>query len=220
MPSTDTLSQERLRSIEQTAGEAATATTSAESPFLAARQSTDETLQRLKEKCEGVGANVESLSATLRPDGTTIRLEGSMSKAAAEELFGLTTTQQKQRQAEMLQIWRKQVQGLLERFRQSALTDWMESILKLDQSNQSDAAFDELFDRIDLMLSSAGYAKIDAILAAMPVEGPSLTLMMGLLSMTRPAAQHLPSRQRFFDRVYRLCNAMRRDAETLLGGLR
>lgn len=241
MPSTDTLSQEKLRSIEQAATEAATASPSNEPAFSEARESADETIKRVKEKCERVGASVESLSATVQRSGTTIiRYEGAMSEAAAEALFGLfpaPAPQQKRQQAQILHLRHLRnrfvrlqtetpahaiaLRDLLARvISQPVLPDWMRPVLKEDQRGQSDVALDEMFDHIDPMLSSGKYSEINAILAAMPVEGPSLTLMMGLLSITRPAAQYLPSRKRFFDRVYRLCKAMRRDAETLLGGLR
>jgi hypothetical protein len=104
--------------------------------------------------------------------------------------------------------------------RERLLPDWMRVVLKLDRDDKSDAALDELLDRIDAMLTAGEFGKVDGILAAMPVEGPSLTLMMGLLSITRPAREQLTSRSRYFDRVYRLCKAMRRDADLLLGGLR
>ena len=107
-----------------------------------------------------------------------------------------------------------------EQFNHLPLPDWMLVTLDLDRDDKSDAALDELFDRIDPLLTAGEFGKIDGIIAAMPVEGPSLTLMMGLLSITRPAGEHLPSRPRYFERVYRLCKAMRRDAELLLGGLR
>ena len=99
---------------------------------------------------------------------------------------------------------------------QLAIPAWLQALLELDKKGQSDAALDELFDRIDEMLSASEYEMVDGILGCMPLEGPSLTLMMGLLSITRPAAEHLPSRARYFERVYRLCTAMRRDAESLL----
>jgi len=103
---------------------------------------------------------------------------------------------------------------------QLAIPAWLHALIELDNKGQSDAALDELFDRIDEMLSASEYEKVDSILANMPLEGPSLTLMMGVLSITRPAAEHLPSRVRYFDRVYRLCTAMRRDADSLLRGLK
>jgi hypothetical protein len=96
----------------------------------------------------------------------------------------------------------------------------MYRVLMLDEEDQSDAALDELFDGVEPSLLSEQYAVVDQLLSSMPVEGPSLTLMMGLLSITRPAAGHLPARAHFFNRVYRLCKAMRRDADALLGGLR
>ena len=151
-----------------------------------------------------------------------------MSESAAEELFGLTLTQQTRHQADMLRHWQSRgevvlrpwIEGARERYQYPGLPDWTRAILKSDNDGHSDAALDDLFDRIDVMLSSGEYEKVDDILAAMPLEGPSLTLMMGLLSVTRPAAKYLPSRVRYFNRVYRLCNAMRRDAQTLLGGLK
>ena len=102
----------------------------------------------------------------------------------------------------------------------TAVPEWMQVVLQMDESAQTASSLDVLFDQINWMLSESEFGKVDEVIAVMPVEGPSLSLMMGLLSITRPAAEHLPSRQRFFDRVYRLCKAMRRDAESLLGGLK
>lgn len=236
MPSTDVLT-EQLRSFDERATKAAAAQLSSEAVFAESRRSAEETIELMREKYEGVGARVDALSATGTPGNIAIRQEVTMSQAAAEKLFGAPNTLA--RIAADARAWYVGFspvrarpkddarERLLQSFREFAaqpdqptLPYWMRAVRVLDEKGQADAALDDMFDRIDPMLSSGQYNKVDAILAAMSVEGPSLTLMMGLLSITRPAAQHLPSRQRFFERVYRLCKAMRRDAELLLGGLR
>jgi hypothetical protein len=231
MPSTDALA-EQLRSVDERATKAA-AQSSSEFGFAEARRSAEEVIGLMIEKYEGVGARIDALSATGTPGDIAIRQEVTMSQAAAEKLFGAPNTRariaavvhsQRIGFSSMRVKSRDDREQLVRHFRarqvQPTLPDWMQAVRKLDENGQSDAALDEMFDHIDSMLSSQEFSDVDAILGAMPVEGPSLTLMMGLLSITRPAAQHLPSRRQYFDRVFRLCNAMRRDADSLLGGLR
>lgn len=228
-----------MRSVESTALKAATEP-AIDHGLLEARRSAEETIKLMREKYEGAGARIESLSATIRPTGTAIRSDVTMDHAAAERLFGKSAAAQRRHHAGMSQLsaWRGRAahaglredsgddllrqfaEGLADGFRPLSLPSWMREVIRLDNDNRSDAALDELFDQIDILLSSGEFSKVDSIIAAMPVEGPSLTLMMGLLSITRPACEHLPSRVRYFERVHRLCNAMRRDAESLLGGLR
>lgn len=241
MSQTESL-DERMRLVELNAIRATTESASAtDQGLLEANRSAEETIKLITAKYEREGVQIDALSATGQPGAIKIRSEVTMSQVAAEKLFGQSpTSQQKQNQAEMLRLWkfrnrmshanrkgdtgselvREFAQGFTKRLLYIALPDWMQAVLKLDREDKSDAALDELFDRIDPMLAAGEFDKVDGILAAMPVEGPSLTLMIGLLSITRPAGDHLPLRPKYFDRVYRLCKAMRRDAELLLGGLR
>lgn len=232
---TETL-DERMRSVEKIAIDS-TGESAIDERFDEARRNADLTLSMMRETYEGAGARIDCLSATIRPHETAFRSEVTMSQDAADKVFGKPVpTQQRQ----MPQRWRRRNQVtplsisdhsgsetvsqfaelLREQLRRPSLPQWMHEVVRLDGEDHADAALEELFDQIDSLLSSGEFAKVDDIFPAMPVEGPSLTLMMGLLSITRPASEHLPSRNRYFERVYRLCKAMRRDAESLLGGLR
>jgi hypothetical protein len=241
MPETDAL-DERMRSVASKAIKAAAEpATAADHSIPETHRIAVETTERLREMYEIVGASVNLISVITTSGDTAIRSDVTMSQVAAEKLSGeLTATQQRRNQAAMLRVWQARnrmahakskyesgspitrggIAGFCNQLRDFTLPDWMQWVLRLDRDDKSDGALDELFDRIDPMLSSREFDKVNDILAAMPVEGPSLTLMMGLLSITRPAGAHLPSRAPFFARVYRLCKAMRRDAESLLGGLR
>lgn len=241
MPTNDTLDR-RLRSVEQNATAAAHAPASVNSnQFAVAQRSANEMIQRIKERYEKAGARPDALAATVSQSGISYRLEVTMESATAEALYGPATDARNRDDAlaRAFANMREQISGpqrsglathwqdlaqrlefLRARLDQPSLPEWMQIVLRLDEENQPDSALDELFRRIDALLSSREFQEVDDALAVMPVEGPSLTVMMGLLSITRPAAEHLSSRERFFNRVYRLCKAMRRDADSLLGGLR
>jgi hypothetical protein len=97
---------------------------------------------------------------------------------------------------------------------------WLQDAMELDSQEKTMPAMDILFDNIDGLLTAGRFDEVDQIFLRVPLEGPSLTFLMGILTTTMPAGDRLPSRARFFDRLYRLCKAMGRDAEDLLGGLR
>lgn len=228
--------EERMRSVERNAAHAAILPESADRGFGEAHRSAEKMIEIMREKYERAGARIDALSVTVKADQTAFRSEVTLNQAAAEALFGKPCEARKRnwraeamwapfrialtRRPDTLVDQSGQQFEQFAQIRQPSLPDWMQPILKLDEAGQSDAALDDLFDRIDPMLISEQFGKIDAIIASMPVEGPSLTLMMGLLSISRPAAEHLPARARFYGRVFRLCKAMRRDAELLLAGLR
>jgi hypothetical protein len=231
---------ERLRSIERTATKAALE--SAQSADL--HRDAEEMIRWIKQRHEAAGATPDAISATVRSGGTSIRLEVTMGGTAAAKLYGAPGyADNGSRKVSPLVAARRAASRsrsnssgstappsgtvtdrLLELLTAGAsrprLPSWMEAVLRLDENGQTGVALDELLSGINSPLAASEFEKVDRILAAMPVEGPSLSLMMGLLSITRPASTHLPSRALFFARVHRLCKAMRRDAESLLGGLR
>jgi hypothetical protein len=97
---------------------------------------------------------------------------------------------------------------------------WLQNAMALDASDSTIPAMDIVFDNVDDLLSAGKFEEVNVIIEQVPLEGPSLSFLMGVLTITLPAADRLPSRARFFARLYRLCKAMGRDAEDLLGGLR
>jgi hypothetical protein len=233
---------ERLRTVERRAAEAAKGAASPHPEYFAeANRSAEEMIRLISEKHEKAGVQPDVVAAAVKRGETAYRLEVTMDAVAAEALFGtpggaskvpLGSRQRREKKGAQFQwssnatrsfVWNDGVisrQLLASPTHERTLPDWVQSVLRLDETDQTAAALDTLFGRIDSMLSASDFDKVDGIVAGMPIEGPSLSLMMGLLSITRPAAEHLPSRQEFFTRVYRLCRAMGRDAESLLSGLR
>jgi hypothetical protein len=231
----------RLRSVERAATEAAKELAAPDGGnFADAHRNAEEMIEWMQQKYESAGARVDTLSATVRSGKTANRSEVIMDATAAERLFGAPTlgssrrlppqslSAKQQFVLSYLRSYTAHLHGKLPRELQllagtptrAIVPAWKQAILQMDENGKTALALDTLFAQIDSMLSAGEFDKVDDVVAAMPVEGPSLSLMLGLLSITRPAADRLPSRQRFFTRVYRLCQAMRRDAESLLGGLR
>lgn len=246
MPDHANLDERTLRSVEESATEAVKTQTAPKAGNFAEGQRTpEEMLALMRQKYEKAGAKIDALSATVKPGETAYRSEITMDAAAAEQLFGMDQAQNSlsvQRMPMRRTSYRVvrstqnrpsalavdsherivqllQLSGMRTHYKQG-LPEWMHTVIELDRAANTDAALDMLFKQVDSMLSKGELEDVNAILAAMPLEGPSLTLMMGVLSITRPASQHLASREKFFNRVYALCKAMRRDADALLGGLR
>jgi hypothetical protein len=97
---------------------------------------------------------------------------------------------------------------------------WLIEAQRLDREGQTDAAMDLVFDRIDEMLTANQFRDVNSILDAVTTGDWSLTMLMGFLSITLSAADRLPSRPAFFDRVWKTCTSMGKNPEKLLGGLR
>lgn len=97
---------------------------------------------------------------------------------------------------------------------------WFADAVEADRLKRKAAAVDILFEHTDGLLREGRFREVDHLLRLTPTEGPSLTFLIGLLSITLPASQHLPARQPLFDRVWQVCVARGRNADKLLGGLR
>ena len=102
----------------------------------------------------------------------------------------------------------------------SAVPAWMADALDTDSRGESSLALDMIFRQVDQLLRDGKFPEVDRVLQAAPIEGTSLTVLLGLLSITLPASQYLPSRDSFFEQVWRACVNRGRNADKLLGGLR
>jgi len=101
-----------------------------------------------------------------------------------------------------------------------AVPTWLVDALDADGRGESSAALDIIFRKMDQLLRDGNFPEVDRVVRCAPIEGTSLTVLLGLLSITLPASQHLPSRDSFFDQIWKACVARGRNAEKLLGGLR
>lgn len=64
-----------------------------------------------------------------------------------------------------------------------------------------DSANDVVFECIDDMLLAGDFEGVDAVLAEAPLDGLTPAVALGYLTITHAAAQHLPGRPAFVDRV-------------------
>jgi hypothetical protein len=102
----------------------------------------------------------------------------------------------------------------------SAVPVWLADALDADGHGESSVALDIIFREADQLLRDGNFPEVDRILRQAPVDGASLSVLTGLLSITLAASQHLPARCSFFEEVWRACVAKGRNPEKLLGGLR
>lgn len=100
------------------------------------------------------------------------------------------------------------------------LPNWLKTAIDLDARDETMPAMDLLFDHVDRLLVASDLNEVNRIITLVPLEGPSLSFLMGVLTITLPAADRLPDRSKFFSRLHRLCKAMGRDPVKLLDGLR
>lgn len=65
-----------------------------------------------------------------------------------------------------------------------------------------DQKLDELYDRIDDALLAGDFDSVDREIAAADVARTDLTMLLGLLTISHAAREHLPSRERFAVKVF------------------
>lgn len=85
-----------------------------------------------------------------------------------------------------------------------------------------DNATDHIFDRFNLLLLEDRYIECDMILSQLDLSKLPTTLMRSFLTITAPAKDHLPSRNKFFNDVFSIFSALKGEerAEKILGRLR
>lgn len=65
---------------------------------------------------------------------------------------------------------------------------------RLDVQGYTDDALDLIYDAVDELLRNGQFAKLDALLVAVPVPEYSVDILLGILTATLPAKSQLPSR--------------------------
>lgn len=103
---------------------------------------------------------------------------------------------------------------LVERFRPS----WLPQVLKWAQDDRLEEAVDKLFEEVDGWLREGHFYPCNQLLE-LPAALFPLRLSVSLLALTRPAADRLPARTTFLNKVREIIEANGRDAEAVLGRL-
>lgn len=100
------------------------------------------------------------------------------------------------------------------------MNDWFREALELFVSGSEAKALDMVYDVMDNMLLSARFGDADQALREIDVPNTPMVILVGLLTITLPAWDTLPSRPAFFDSVRAECGARgRTDTDQLLKGL-
>ncbi len=102
---------------------------------------------------------------------------------------------------------------------QCALPEWLETCLKLEKQGRAGAALDILYDRMDRALSDGEFDECDRLLHDLRPSDLSLTLILGILTITLAASSRLQSRAGLLASVRASLTAERPDADQLLAGL-
>ena len=71
--------------------------------------------------------------------------------------------------------------------------------IMLERMGSRSETLDVIFDTLDDLALSGNYQELDDILSKLDVCDLSELICSGILSVTRPVAEHLPSRIRFQD---------------------
>lgn len=98
---------------------------------------------------------------------------------------------------------------------------WLDRVYSLVASGETDDAVDLIFDFVDDRLLEGDAARVDDLLVTTDVKRLDTTLMLAVLSITKPASDQLCNRAAFLRRVEaRLRLEEPERMERLLSGLR
>lgn len=98
---------------------------------------------------------------------------------------------------------------------------WLDDVYSKVAAGVPDDAIDILFDHIDDLLIEGRFSECEDVLMMIDPKRLDTNLLVAALSITKAAADRLPSRVRFVQRVeHRLTELAPERLEALLGGLR
>lgn len=98
---------------------------------------------------------------------------------------------------------------------------WQAHLVRIYRDKGPDEALAVLFDHIGALLTSENYDLVDSIMYHLNVEGVPLDLLIGLLSITKVAAQdgHLVMHDDLFDAIAKHLAETHDNVDELLSGL-
>jgi hypothetical protein len=97
---------------------------------------------------------------------------------------------------------------------------WFDTAMSLERAGYLCSALDCLYLNIDTLLRSGQFSTIDDLVRRLEPNKLSIDFMIGILALTRPASEEIPSREQFFERAWNAVESRQRSARELLGGLR
>ncbi len=98
---------------------------------------------------------------------------------------------------------------------------WLEEVYSLVRRDQIDDALDLAFEKLESLYNEQKFDLADAVTKAIDLKRLDTNLLVGFLSITKRAADKLPSRRQFVQRVERhLRGVAPARVEELLAGLR
>lgn len=98
---------------------------------------------------------------------------------------------------------------------------WLDHVYSLTAKNESDAAIDVLFPKMDKLFREGHFDTADDVLRAVDVARLNTSLMVAVLAITRPAKASLPQRQVLLQRIERRLRELEPDrVERLLRRVR
>lgn len=81
---------------------------------------------------------------------------------------------------------------------------WLDKAAKLEADGKPDDALDVIYDTLDDLIIAGEYDFVDNIISRIDVTKYSLHLLLGVASVTYYAAERLPLRTAFVDKVKKI----------------
>jgi hypothetical protein len=99
--------------------------------------------------------------------------------------------------------------------------EWLRKVRDLDLEGRIDDSLDVLYEHADDLMLEGRFSELDGVVGQVDVEGMSLDLMIGFLTITNLAKEHLPSRATLVTAIEtRIREIAPEREESLLRGLR
>lgn len=101
------------------------------------------------------------------------------------------------------------------------MEEWLRKVRDLDLEGRIDDSLDVLYEHADDLMLEGRFSELDGVVGQVDVEGMSLDLMIGFLTITNLAKEHLPSRATLVTAIEtRIREIAPEREESLLRGLR
>ena len=96
---------------------------------------------------------------------------------------------------------------------------WLLEAVRLEETGQSDAALDIVYDHIDDLLIAGNYSEVDQIFKDITASNYSSSILIGILCITFYANEHLPSRAQYIIKLGRILKERGIDNRMLIANI-
>lgn len=97
---------------------------------------------------------------------------------------------------------------------------WLAEAVNLDSIGKMDGALDIVYNKLDDLLLQGQYTKVDHFLKQLVAANYSPNLLLGILTVTFYASEHLPSRAEFLEKTVAVFEENHLPVSVYLDGLR